>query len=164
LNVEQIEHLVYIGLGSNIAPLQNLPEAVDQLTSAIEVEELSSVWETPAIGSEGPNFLNAVARARTYLALGDLKNKILCEIEANMGRVRSIDKNAPRPIDLDILIFDDEVLDATIWDQVHLAMPLAELSCCIEHPHSGDTLIDVAARLSQNMNVKPRPDVLLTDR
>ena len=163
MNAKGIEHLVYIGLGSNISPLQNIPKAVAQLQSAIEVEKLSSVWESPAIGSEGPDFLNAVARVRTHLAHMDLKNEILCKIETNMGRVRSMDKNAPRPIDLDILIFDDEVLDDTIWDQVHLAMPLAELSCCIEHPHTGDTLIDVAARLSQDLNIKPRPDVNFTN-
>jgi 2-amino-4-hydroxy-6-hydroxymethyldihydropteridine diphosphokinase len=164
LNAIETEHLVYIGLGSNIAPQHNLPNAVAQLQAAIEVEELSSVWETPAIGSAGPDFLNAVARVRTNLSLMDLKNEILCEIEANMGRVRSMDKNAPRPIDLDILIYDNDVLDSGIWDQIHLALPLAELSCCIEHPQTGETLIDVAARLSQNMNIKSRQDVNLNDR
>jgi 2-amino-4-hydroxy-6-hydroxymethyldihydropteridine diphosphokinase len=163
LNAIENEHIVYIGLGSNIAPRQNLPRAVAQLQAAIKVEGLSSVWETPAIGSEGPNFLNAVARVRTYLTLKELKDEILCEIESNMGRIRSTDKNAPRQIDLDILIYDDVVLDSGIWDQVHLAMPLAELSCCIEHPRTGETLIDVAAHLSQNMKIKPRPDVPLNN-
>jgi 2-amino-4-hydroxy-6-hydroxymethyldihydropteridine diphosphokinase len=164
LNAVEIEHIVYIGLGSNIAPRQNLPRAVAHLQAAIDIEGLSSVWETPALGSEGPNFLNAVAKVRTYLTIMELKDKILCEIEANMGRVRSADKNAPRQIDLDILIYDDAVLDSAIWDQVHLAMPLAELSCCIEHPHTGETLIDIAASLSQDMKIKPRPDVKLNCR
>lgn len=156
------EHIVYVGLGSNIAPLTNIPKAVVRLKKLINVEQLSSVWETPAIGSDGPNFLNAVALVRTSLSIMDLKGKILRKIEASMGRVRSTDKNAPRPIDLDILIFDEEVLDETIWDQVHLAMPLAELSCCIEHPISGETLIDVADRLSQDMIIKRRMDVKIS--
>ena len=159
MNVQEIEHIVYVGLGSNISPLINIPEAVAQLRKFIKVDQLSSVWETPAIGSKGPNFLNAVARIHTNLNMSDLKDKVLREIETNMGRVRTTDKNAPRPIDLDILIFDEDIVDKEIWDQAHLAMPLAELSCCIEHPISGDTLIDIAARLSQDMNIKRRTDV-----
>ena len=62
------------------------------------------MWETPPVGSRGSNFLNAALLIRTTLTSGLLKSLVLRPIEIQMGRVRTANKNAPRPIDLDILV------------------------------------------------------------
>jgi 2-amino-4-hydroxy-6-hydroxymethyldihydropteridine pyrophosphokinase len=98
------EHQVCLLLGSNIQPEHNLPLAIDQLQNYLKLLRISRVWETASVGSAGPNFLNAAILAHTSLNQKSLKLKILRPLEARMGRVRSADKNAPRPIDLDIIL------------------------------------------------------------
>ncbi len=121
------EHQVCLLLGSNIQPERNLPLAIDLLQNHLTVLQISSVWETSPIGSNGPNFLNAALLAQTGFEQRTLKSQILIPLEAKMGRVRSADKNAPRPIDLDIILFDRLILDPTIWLFAHRAVPMAEI-------------------------------------
>ena len=93
----------------------------------VDVITISSVWQTPAVGFEGDVFLNAVALIETDLPPNDLKFQILRQIEAQLSRVRTEEKFAPRTIDIDILIYNDELTDEELWTQPHLAVPLAEL-------------------------------------
>jgi 2-amino-4-hydroxy-6-hydroxymethyldihydropteridine diphosphokinase len=154
-------HQVFLGLGSNIAPEENLPRALAQLRRSLQVGDLSSVWETPPVGGRGPNFLNAVARVYTRLPADELRNEILRPIETGLGRVRGPDPNAPRPIDLDILIIDGQVLEPEIWEQAYWSVPLAELIPTFERPGNGETLAQAARRLAQSTTIHPRPDVRL---
>ena len=136
---------VYLGLGSNINPRQNLPAALKRLAEAVKVEEVSSLWQTEAVGTKGPLFLNAAARIQTGFDFSTLKEEILCSIEAALGRVRLADKNAPRTIDLDILIFNQQIVDENIFRLDHLILPLAELAPELCDPSSGKILRDLAA-------------------
>jgi 2-amino-4-hydroxy-6-hydroxymethyldihydropteridine diphosphokinase len=154
-------HLAYLELGSNIEPVQNLPRAVEYLQQQLEVEALSRVWETPPEGTHGVNFLNAAVLVRTPLSSGLLKSLVLRPIEARMGRVRTANKNAPRPIDLDIVVFDGQAVDPKIWTHAFVAVPLAELAPDLVNPVNGESLRETAQRLSQAVPVKPRPDVEL---
>jgi 2-amino-4-hydroxy-6-hydroxymethyldihydropteridine diphosphokinase len=156
-NVKIESHLVYLGLGSNIAPETNLKHALTLLGDTVQVIAVSKVWKTQAVGTEGPDFLNAAIAIRTKLPPDELKIRVLREIERQLGRVRTEDKNAPRPIDIDILIFDSELSDPQIWSQVHLAVPLAELIPNYIHRENGETLAQVARRLllSTPINIKP---------
>ncbi len=61
------EHQVCLLLGSNIRPEHNLPLAVDQLQKTLTILRISRAWETPPVGSTGPNFLNAAILAETSL-------------------------------------------------------------------------------------------------
>lgn len=140
-------HTVYLGLGSNINPEQNLKRAVDILRKSVSLEALSAVWETPPYGSRGPNFLNAAARIRTPLSSPLLKTLVLRRIEVQLGRIRTFNKNAARTIDLDVLVYDDRVVDPKVWTQVFVALPLAELLPELEHPARGKTLFQVAEEL-----------------
>lgn len=154
-------HKVYISLGSNINPSINFERAVDQLHDAVQIEAITKVWETPPVGTSGPNFLNAVALIRTSLKIEVLRNEVLRRIESKIGRVRTEDPNAPRPIDLDILLFDEQVIDDEIWTQAHIAVPLAEFLpnyLCIE---TGETLQEIAQRLEITNPIKFRSDVNL---
>jgi 2-amino-4-hydroxy-6-hydroxymethyldihydropteridine diphosphokinase len=152
---------VYLGLGSNISPEVNLPCAVAMLQQFVHFESLSTIWETPPVGTNGPDFLNAVALIQTKLPAKELKNLVLRQIETQLGRVRSADPNAPRTIDLDILIYNGQVLDDEIWHQAHLAVPLAELIPEHAHPESGELLLEIAARLAEMTPLKSREDVLI---
>ncbi len=118
---------VYLALGSNIRPEHHLRLAAERLRGRFPTVQFSSVWRSPAVGAPGPDFLNAAARLETALSPTALKFQILRPLEADLGRVRSQDRNAPRVIDLDVLIHGNAVLDAELWEQAHLAVPLAEL-------------------------------------
>ncbi len=134
-------------LGSNIDPNQNLRRAVDMLRLVSPVVRCSSVWRTRAVGSTGPDFLNMALILETELTTEALKFGVLRPIEAKLGRVRTSDKNAPRTIDLDVVVLDDRILDEDLWRRAHLAIPVAELMPALRSPETFELLADVAQRL-----------------
>jgi 2-amino-4-hydroxy-6-hydroxymethyldihydropteridine diphosphokinase len=156
------EHQVCLLLGSNIQPERNLPLAIDLLQNHLTILQISSVWETSPIGSNGPNFLNAALLAQTCFEQKTLKLQILIPLEAKMGRVRSGDKNAPRPIDLDIILFDELILDPTIWLFAHRAVPMAEIQPDI-HSEAGETLKEASAKFMSEGSIRLRTDVVLVN-
>lgn len=151
---------VYLGLGSNIAPEVNLPLAIRLLREAVPLVAHSTAWQNPAVGSDGPDFVNAAALILSEEDVPALKTRLLRPIEARLGRVRSAFKNAPRPIDLDVLIAGGVVIEAHIWTLPHLAVPLAELLPGYTQETGGLRLADVASRLGQPTHMYPRPDIL----
>lgn len=151
-------HRSYILMGSNIQPELNIQSALRHLQASVELLAISPVWETPAMGSDGPDFLNLVIYIATHHELDALKLGVLRQVESSLGRVRTSDKNAPRTIDLDILIYDHKILEPAIWLQAHIACPLAGLFPDLVDPNSGQRLAEIAARLSQKVPVRLRPD------
>jgi len=104
--------LAYIGLGSNLkGPKEQIEKALKVLSEAKEITLLSvsSFYQSkPLLDMPGPNYLNVVCKIETDLSTLDLLN--FCqEIEDNQHRVREI-KWASRTIDLDILLYGDQVL------------------------------------------------------
>ena len=153
-------HQVCLLLGSNIQPEHNLPRAIDFLQNQLTILRISSVWETPPVGSAGPNFLNAALLVQTPLNQKKLKLQIITPLEAEMGRVRSADKNAPRPIDLDIILFDGQILDPTLWLFAHRAVPMAEIQPDILS-EAGETLKEAAEKFMAEGSIRLRPEVVL---
>jgi 2-amino-4-hydroxy-6-hydroxymethyldihydropteridine diphosphokinase len=147
-------------LGSNIRPEYNLPLAVAILRQELTILQVSSVWESTAVGGNSPNFLNAALLAISYWDAFTLKQRILLPLESRLGRVRSADKYAPRPIDLDIIFFNHKLLDPTLWDYVHRAVPVAEI-LPETLSEQGKPLSDVAASLASAAPIHLRADVLL---
>jgi len=141
------QHVAYIGLGSNIEPEVNLPRAVAALRARGGLLAVSSAWKSAPVGTTGPNFLNAAARFATPFSAEELKSEVLRPIENELGRVRGADRFAPRTIDLDILIFDEQELDPDIWDLAYLALPLSEILPHYRHNQTGEGLVDAAAQL-----------------
>ena len=157
------EREVCLLLGSNIRPEQNLPAAVNLLQKQLRLLQASSVWETTAVGSAGPNFLNAALRARALFDVLDLKERVIHPIEAQLGRVRTSDKNAPRTIDIDLILFDGQLLDATLWKYAYRAVPVAEILPGYLSD-TGATLKDVASRLANSSQISVRTDVSIAQR
>jgi 2-amino-4-hydroxy-6-hydroxymethyldihydropteridine diphosphokinase len=131
---------VYLALGSNIRPERFIKLAVEELRKRFPVKAVSSVWQSPAEGFNGADFLNAVVHIQTDLSSVSLKYRVLRPLEAQLGRVRTEHKYSPRTIDIDILLFGDRILDPEIWEQPHLAVPLAELLPDLDRPDNGKTL------------------------
>ncbi|HLE50654.1 MAG TPA: 2-amino-4-hydroxy-6-hydroxymethyldihydropteridine diphosphokinase [Anaerolineales bacterium] len=151
---------VYLGLGSNIAPQVNLPKAIALLRKSVRILALSNVWESPPVSGPGPNFLNAAALIHTRLSAEELRDQVLRPIEARLGRVRTPDPNAPRTIDLDILIYDGQVIEADLWHQAHLCIPLAEINSDYTHPETGEPISTIADRLARSTPIHPHPLLL----
>ena len=155
-------HPAYLSLGSNIRPEECLPRAVRMLREYGEVKALSGVWESRAVGSDGPNFLNLCMLFLSGLQPYELKEQILRPIEARLGRVRSVDKNAPRTIDLDIVLFDEQPVNVEFWAYSFVLVPLAELIPEFVHPISGEKLSRVAEQLQSRVWIVLRKDVVIS--
>jgi 2-amino-4-hydroxy-6-hydroxymethyldihydropteridine diphosphokinase len=151
---------VILGLGSNINPAENMIRALDLLCQHGFVRRVSSAWESTAVGSDGPDFLNVAVWIETSLSLPTLKQEIIRPIEKKLGRVRTADKNAPRTIDIDILIDQEELVEPELWEYAFLAVPIAELLPDFSHPQTGEPLQQAAVRLAQTTRLKHRPEVI----
>jgi 2-amino-4-hydroxy-6-hydroxymethyldihydropteridine diphosphokinase len=152
-------HKAYLILGSNIEPVANLRRGLDLLREYVEVQAVSIPWETQAEGSDGPNFLNSAAIVLTTMDADTLKWQVLRKIEDDLGRKRTIDKNAPRTLDLDIIIFDDQVIDPKLWDRFFLVIPLADLLPDLINPFNGKKLHEAADYFKMQNIAIPHPEL-----
>lgn len=159
--MDEKTHQVYLSLGSNIEPEQNLARAVQLLRQKVHILSISHAWQSHAVGSDGPDFLNACVLLVTPLRLQELKEQVIHPIERALGRKRTADKFAPRPIDIDILFYDEE----PFGDFLHHAfviVPLAEIAPALRHPLAYyQSMVDLANRLRSQTWIVPRPDVKL---
>ena len=153
-------HQVYLSLGSNIQPDTNLPRAVDLLAEYGEIRKLSNVWESKAVGSAGPNFLNACALFITPLLPAELKEQVIHPVEAKLERKRSADKFAPRTIDIDMVIFDNKSCNDKFWKQAFVVVPLAEIYPEFQNPLTQERIVETATRLRQSVWMETRPSLL----
>lgn len=155
------EHQVCLLLGSNIQPEKNLALGVDLLRSKVKIVRGSSVWETPAEGSAGPNFLNLALLVTTSQDAGMFKEQVIRPLEMQLGRVRSADKNAARTIDIDIILFDNQLLDPNLWRFAHRAVPVAEILPDLRSDR-GDLLKETASRLAETTQIRLKPNLLIS--
>jgi 2-amino-4-hydroxy-6-hydroxymethyldihydropteridine diphosphokinase len=155
-------HRYYLSIGSNIGPQTNLPKAVDLLARYGEIQAVSNAWQSHPIGASGPDFMNACVLLSTQLDPQELKGKIISFIETSLGRIRSVDKNAPRPIDIDIIMVDDRPLNLDRWDNAFVVLPMAELAPGLIHPTKHQMLSLVAERTSVQTWIVKRQDILKT--
>jgi 2-amino-4-hydroxy-6-hydroxymethyldihydropteridine diphosphokinase len=152
----------YIGLGSNLGDrMATLRTAVQRLERLGRLSGVSSLYETAPVGYlEQPAFLNAVVALNTELAPGDLLQALL-GIERDLGRTRSF-RNAPRTIDLDLLLVDDVTLATTdmtlphprLHERAFVLVPLAELAPEMVHPVSGQTMRQLLSALPDRGGVE----------
>ena len=136
------EHIVYLALGSNLDNrLANLKQAVSALSPQMEVKAKSHVYETPPWGYEDqPKFLNQVIKVKTYLEPEPLFKHIK-RLEVTLGRKTSF-QNGPRLIDIDILFYDDLILDTPslvlphprLHERGFVLLPLMDIDPDLVHP------------------------------
>lgn len=146
-------HIVYLALGSNLGDrLANLKQAVASLSPQMEVKAKSRVYETPPWGyADQPMFLNQVIRANTYLEFEPLLKHIK-RLETALGRQPSF-KNGPRLIDLDILFYDELVIETAslviphphVHERGFVLMPLNDIAPDLVHPTLRKTVSEMLA-------------------
>jgi 2-amino-4-hydroxy-6-hydroxymethyldihydropteridine diphosphokinase len=156
----------FIGVGSNIAPEENIRAALRRLTQSMRLTSISTFYLQPAIDRpEEPAFYNGVVAVDTDLLPAAIKWEILRPIEAMLGRRRSPDKYASRTIDLDLLVYDQCALstddlslpDPDILNRPFIAIPLYELAPSLVLPGSGLPIRQVAERFPAE-NLTPLPE------
>jgi len=138
---------VYLGLGSNLGDRQdNLDKALNFLSQRLRVEKVSSVYDTePVDNPNQPRFLNLVCRVSTGLEPMALLT-LLQGIESKMGRLPHT-SNLPRPIDIDILFYGDQVIETLklviphprLTERAFVLVPLVEIAPDLVHPVNGKT-------------------------
>jgi 2-amino-4-hydroxy-6-hydroxymethyldihydropteridine diphosphokinase len=148
---------VFVGVGSNIDPARNVARAVRRLAECCVLGGISTVYRTPPEGRPGqPWYFNCVVALETALPPADFRRDVLRGIERELGRVRTEDKYAARPIDLDLLLYGDLVVegdeltlpDPHILLRPFLAHGLHELAPELKLPGAGQSIAAVAAALS----------------
>jgi len=152
--------VVYIGLGSNEGDrLKNIKVALDHLKEKIAVEKVSSFYLTEPVGMKGRWFVNCVLEGKTEQSPEKLLDTLL-QIEKRMGRIREKKKN-PRVIDLDLLLYEDAVVDKVdlIVPHPHLhkrrftLIPLVEINSHLVHPVLGKSLKEILKELKDSHQV-----------
>lgn len=155
-------HRAYLNLGSNIQPELNLSKAVALLKEYGEIKTVSHVWESKSVGYDGPNFLNTCVLFITDSQPENIKAEIIHPIEAQLGRVRGADKNMPRTMDIDVVLFDEKpIMKPEYWDSAFVIVPLAELLPEFVHPVRGETLARFSAQLQSQVWIVKCTDVSL---
>ena len=154
------QHRIYLSIGSNIDPENNLPRAIELLSRHGQVKAVSGVWESHAVGSSGPNFLNTSVLFTTDMSAQELKEQVIVPIESALGRIRTADKNAPRTIDIDIMMVDDKPYNLDRWDNAFVLLPIAELLPEGIHPLRRERLRDAAETARQKTWIVQRPGLL----
>jgi 7,8-dihydro-6-hydroxymethylpterin-pyrophosphokinase len=112
------------------------------------------------VGSEGPNFLNVCLAFETALNKEKCVRLVLRPIEAELGRVRTGDKNAPRTIDIDILMIDGRPVNTARWTNAFVVLPMSELLPDFNHPISNEPLLTAAQRAEAETWIERRGEAL----
>ena len=139
---------IYLGLGSNMGNRQdNLDRALDLLSQRLRIEKVSSVYDTEPEGDVNqPRFLNLACQAYTGLTPTGLLT-LAKGIELKLGRTLGR-PSVPRPIDIDILFYGDQVIETPelviphprLTKRAFVLIPLAEIAPELVHPVNGKTV------------------------
>jgi 2-amino-4-hydroxy-6-hydroxymethyldihydropteridine diphosphokinase len=148
--------IAYLGLGTNLDDRgANLARALREIERIARIYDVSRIYETAPVGyADQPEFWNLAVRVSTALPPAELMRR-LKEIEQRMGRAVTF-VNGPRLIDIDILFYNDEIVDEPtlqiphprLMQRAFVLRPLAEIAPALTDPRSGrriqDALVDVS--------------------
>lgn len=144
---------VYVGVGSNVEAQANLRLALQELEKRFGALRRSTVYRNPAVNFEGDDFLNMVVGFETGKSI-EAVCAALARIEKKARRQRTAERNGPRTLDLDLLLFGGQVIDNAEFTVPHgdlmefafALRPLAELAGPVIHPTAGCSLSELWQR------------------
>ncbi len=140
-------HAVFVAAGSNLDAERNLATARAEILRTWPDAKFSRAYRNRAVGFEGPDFINWVVGFTTELPIDAVVTR-LREIETQCGRPRAAPKWAPRSMDLDILLFDDWVVQHADYTlprpdlvkRPYMLGPMAEIAPDVVHPTLRQTI------------------------
>lgn len=147
-----VETTAFISVGSNINPKENILKALTHLKRSAIISAISGCyWSKPQNMPNKNDFINGVWKIKTTLSPRYLKFSILRDIELKLGRVRTENKYEDRTIDLDLILYGDEIVtesdleipDSNIFDKTFIAVPLLEIEPDLILPGTGTRLFDL---------------------
>lgn len=157
----------FVGVGSNIGPEVHVVEGLRRLGVVVRLAAVSTFYRTAPLGAPGaPAFANGVVRVETELGPRALQFEVLRGIEAGLGRVRGSDRNAPRTLDLDLLLWGEAVVcepdfrlpAPELLERAFVALPLLELAPGLVLPGDGRSLAEVARGMTTG-GMEPLPEL-----
>lgn len=155
----QSKNKIYISIGSNIDPHIHVPHACAELSELLEDAVISPIYQSPAVGMIGNDFVNAVIGGITDKSVDDLVG-IFRSLERSAGRVRNENKFSDRTLDVDLLLYGnlcsapkaDDARKVTlphpeITDQAYVLQPLADIAAEVVHPATGVEFLELLRNL-----------------
>jgi 2-amino-4-hydroxy-6-hydroxymethyldihydropteridine diphosphokinase len=147
---------IYLGLGSNVEPEKYLQLGIRELGQRFAVLEMSNIYRSKAVGFDGADFLNLVLGFDSDLSPSEIHQSIE-DIHRVAGRQRGESRFSARTLDIDLLLYDDLVLDAgpirvprtDILRYSFVLGPLAEIAANLRHPESGRLITEHWAEFDQ---------------
>jgi 2-amino-4-hydroxy-6-hydroxymethyldihydropteridine diphosphokinase len=155
----------YLSLGSNLEPQRHLRAALDELRAHFGPFEVSPAYRSRAVGFDGADFVNLAVALDTALEPGAL-NDWLHALEDRHGRRRDVPRYSDRTLDVDIVLYDQRVIDGPGHLQIPRAelkhafvlRPLADIAPTLRHPLDGRSMAELwAAFPQQSEPLEPVP-------
>jgi 2-amino-4-hydroxy-6-hydroxymethyldihydropteridine diphosphokinase len=116
-----------VGIGSNVEPEKNIAKMLKLLANEVVIVQVSKIVKTKPIGiANQPDFSNGAVRIKTEKGMDEL-NQLLKSLEDQMGRDRTQPKFGPRTIDLDIMIWNNAIIDTDFFSREFLRNSATEL-------------------------------------
>jgi 2-amino-4-hydroxy-6-hydroxymethyldihydropteridine diphosphokinase len=142
--------IAWLGLGSNVNAEAHIRGGIRELQKDFDNVTLSPVYASTAVGFEGDDFINLVARVETEMHPVELR-QYLRDLEDRFGRKRNVAKFSDRSLDIDIPFYDDlvvlspvlEIPRAEILKFSHVLKPLADLEPDLIHPTEQRSMVDI---------------------
>ena len=167
----KIQRITYLSLGSNQGnKLEHLQNSIDLIAQKIgAVLNIASLYKTPALGFEGEDFLNTCVKISTYLPPDTLLKTIL-SIEKKLGRIRGNSNSyTNRTIDIDVLLFDDEIIFSKelivphprMLDRKFVLFPLADIAANTIHPVEKKHISKCLASCKDSSEIEKIEDTLI---
>ena len=167
----KIQRITYLSLGSNQGEkLENLQKAIHLIASEVgAIQKIAAVYKTPSWGFEGDEFLNTCIKVSTYQAPEKLLQTLLA-IEKKLGRTRKgQNEYQNRPIDIDILLFDDEIIFSRTLTVPHPKMllrkfvlvPLNEIASTFIHPITKKKIAICLQNCEDTLGIEMIPEKLI---